>query len=86
MKNPEQRKLFNLINQVSFAMDDTRLFLDTHPHDGEALSYFKKMQEVRKQAICEYTRMYGPIVAYDVDNSNTWTWSSEPWPWEVGGC
>ena len=38
MKNMCKEDLMKIITQASFAMDDTRLFLDTHPNcteDGE---------------------------------------------------
>ena len=36
----EQTKLFQWINMVSFAVNDIVLYLDTHPTDQEAISYF----------------------------------------------
>ena len=35
-----RRQLMDQINQVSFAVDEVKLFLDTHPCDREALNYF----------------------------------------------
>ena len=32
-----RRELLNYINEISFAVDDTKLFLDTHPWDQNAL-------------------------------------------------
>ena len=37
-----RRELFEYINQVSFAVDDVKLFLDTHPENQKALEYFRK--------------------------------------------
>ncbi len=85
MADMNREKLFCIITEASFALDDCRLFLDTHPCNKEALEYFDKYQEVRKQAIKEYTECYGPIVAYDVNVENVWTWINNPWPWE-GAC
>ena len=86
MGNSEQQRLFMLINQASFAMDDTRLFLDTHPGDQDAMAYFEKMKGIREEALEQYTNIYGPINSYDVNASNCWTWNEGPWPWEGGGC
>ena len=36
-----RRELLSHINQVSFAVDEVKLYLDTHPCDTEALAYFK---------------------------------------------
>ena len=35
-----RRELLNYINEISFAVDDTKLFLDTHPWDQNALLFF----------------------------------------------
>ena len=35
------------IMEVSFTMDDLRLYLDTHPNCNEALRYFDDLQEQR---------------------------------------
>ena len=39
---PCRRDLLNKIYEVSFAVDDVKLYLDTHPWDEEALSYFRE--------------------------------------------
>ena len=36
-KRPCRRELLDWINVVSFAADDTKLYLDTHPGSQEAL-------------------------------------------------
>ncbi len=70
------------INEVSFALDDVSLYLDTHPDDKEALEYYHKYKSQRKQAISEYEKCYGPITRYNVESTDKWTWICEPWPWE----
>ena len=37
-----REQLMNTINQVSFAVDDIKLYLDTHPDDEKALEFFKE--------------------------------------------
>ena len=39
-QKPCRRELLEWINTVSFAVDDVKLFLDTHPCNAEALEYF----------------------------------------------
>ena len=34
-----QTQLMNCINEISFALDDLLLYLDTHPYDCNALQY-----------------------------------------------
>ena len=38
-----RRELFEYINQISFAVDDVKLFLDTHPGNQKALEYFQRI-------------------------------------------
>ena len=72
----------NRINQASFAVDDVKLYLDTHPCDQEALAYFHEMCRARGQALKEYAAAYGPLTADTADAScaDRWNWVSEPWP------
>ena len=81
-----KKQLRQIIDQTSFALDDCRLFLDTHPHCREALEYYEKMENIRHQAIKEYTAQFGPILAYDVTPANEWIWNQGPMPWEREGC
>ena len=48
--NREKHNLLAYITQVSFAMDDTVLFLDTHPCDKDALCYYNKLKKEREEA------------------------------------
>lgn len=78
-----RRALFDRIGAVSFAMDDLRLFLDTHPNCREALSLFTEYMNLRQELVAQYTREYGPIDAYSVDTDKGWTWIDEPMPWKT---
>lgn len=44
----EQHQLLMYIDQISFALDDTVLFLDTHPCDTEALAYYQELKEEQR--------------------------------------
>ena len=82
-----RRELFEYINQISFAVDDVKLFLDTHPGNQKALEYFQKYKEKRIEALKEYAEVYGPLTVDAVsENSDCWNWINEPWPWQEGGC
>ena len=85
---PCRNELMNWIYAVSFAVDDVKLFLDTHPTDTKALEYFHEYSKLRNQALQEYAQYYGPLT---VDTSmetctDRWNWINEPWPWQEGGC
>ena len=82
-----RRELFEYINQISFAVDDVKLFLDTHPGNQEALEYFQKYKEKRMEALKEYAEVSGPLNVDTVsEHSDCWNWINEPWPWQEGGC
>jgi len=80
--NGGKERLFRFITEVSFAIEDVVLYLDTHPCDQNALQYYEQYKNMRRQAMEEYTRMYGPLCSKDVTIGNSWTWIREPWPWE----
>lgn len=81
-----KKSLINTINTASFAMDDARLFLDTHPYCEEALAYYEKMRQIRKEGYHEYTKHFGPLMSQDVKPENMWMWNQGPMPWEREGC
>ncbi len=58
---PNRRELLEWINVVSFAVDDVKLFLDTHPCNSDALEYFEEFKKQRVQALREYAKFYGPL-------------------------
>lgn len=85
---PGRKEMLDHINQVSFAVDEAKLFLDTHPQDPDAMAYFCEFSHKRNQALKEYASLYGPLTTDTVVQSrtDTWNWIDEPWPWQEGGC
>lgn len=85
---PCRKDLLQWINVVSFAVDDVKLFLDTHPDNQEALNYFHEYNQLRNQALREYSQHYGPLTldSASASCSDRWNWINEPWPWQEGGC
>lgn len=78
----ERGALFRQLNEVSFAMDELRLYLDIHPDCCEALKLFCAYQEQRQALLKAYTDQFGSIDAYDVNTENGWNWIDGPMPWE----
>ena len=70
------------ITELSFAMDDLRLFLDTHPDCKEALVYYDEIQRQRRIAVDEYEEKFGPLGFYGNVDCNEWKWVCGPWPWQ----
>ena len=50
-RSMNRNQLMEHINQVSFAVDEVKLYLDTHPCDSEALAYFHEMSAHRNDAL-----------------------------------
>ena len=45
-----QKELLQFIDQVSFAIDDLLLFLDTHPKEKRALEYYSELSARRNDS------------------------------------
>ena len=84
---PCKKELLEWINIVSFAVDDVKLFLDTHPNCPESLEFFDEFKKQRVQAMKEYAKNYGPLTLDTAAEScGRWKWTLESWPWQEGGC
>ena len=49
-----KEKLMNRINEVSFAVNDVLLYLDTHPCCEEAISFYQECEQERQKLLKEY--------------------------------
>jgi len=76
MKN----KLLIRLSSMQFAMFETRLYLDTHPNDKEALQMFAKYKDKYEALRKEYEEKYGPLT---LNGMNSDEWLLDPWPWDV---
>ena len=81
----EQRILLDRIQALSFAVEETRLFLDGHPYNRMALAYYGKIKNELDAAMGEYAMKYGPLTGMDVggDEQRGWLWSLQSWPWQL---
>ena len=52
-------QLLNKINEVSFAVDDLLLYLDTHPCCEKGLALYRQYSQERKTLMKEYAQCYG---------------------------
>ena len=86
-KKPTRKQMLDWVNMVSFAVTEANLYLDTHPGDPAALSYFQEYSRLRNQALNDFSALVGPQTADTARaKKHTWVWVSEPWPWEGGAC
>lgn len=76
--------LFNKISAVDFAIHDTTLFLNSHPHNIKAVELLKGYRRERSDLINEYEQKYGDYITHvgDVKAEVPWSWIDGPWPWE----
>ncbi len=82
-----KKQLFDFITEVSFALDDITLYLDTHPDCSKALAAYSQYKDMRTQAVREYNNNFGPLNKYQVNDENYFDWVNNPWPWEKEcGC
>ena len=77
-----QCELLKSITEAGFALDDARLFLDTHPKDEMAMSYYEKLRVYRKRLMREYSESFSPLLADDVCECDSFKWADGPWPWQ----
>ncbi len=81
--NTGRKALWDSIGAVSFAMDELRLFLDTHPDCSEALALFTEYMNRRHELVGQYTRQFGPLDSYYLNTEDGWSWTDEPMPWKA---
>jgi len=77
-----RKSMMLALQQVGFAMDDVRLYLDTHPCCAEAMEYFKQLRDKYAELRTEYQSRFGPLTAQTI-TADKWNWADAPWPWEV---
>ncbi|MCD8084048.1 MAG: spore coat protein CotJB [Clostridiales bacterium] len=95
----DRTTLLRQIDEISFTVDDLKLYLDTHPTDAQALNAFDLAMSERKQLLEHYSREYEPLTMNCVDTENNnqtgryssypgqkhFTWSDGPLPWDNQG-
>lgn len=74
------------ISMIDFVIVEMTLYLDTHPHEKQAIDYVNYYIRKKNQMLTQYSLLYGPLTVSSVQpGGNEWTWALEPMPWE-GGC
>ena len=61
-KAKSRQELLLWISKVSFMAYDMALYLDTHPDDTQALEFFQKYSQMRRQALAQWED--GRLVLY----------------------
>ena len=82
----DKKQLKMEVYQIGFMMVETILYLDTHPSDREALSYYNDLKERYYAVMKAYSENFAPLLADRVEADNYWKWVATPMPWEVEDC
>ena len=78
-----RNEMLRKVQEADFVLYDTGLFLDTHPACQAALEFFDQYQKIYTEAVATYEDQFGPLVAFDTNTGQGWTWVQGPWPWEM---
>ena len=77
-----REQLLLKIMEADFVLNETVLYLDTHPQDSDALSLYETYKNSSKELKELYQNNFGPLTAQQVNPANGWCWVKAPWPWE----
>ncbi len=67
---------------IDFVAHELALYLDTHADDSEAFDMYQTFLALSKEAHARYVQQKGPICHSDMLGKNSYTWLTDPWPWE----
>ena len=81
----ESAKMLREISIIDFTLVDLMLYLDTHPHDRNAMEYFNHYSRIKKQLSTESSQRFYPLTKDYSDCDKEWKWGNAPLPWE-GVC
>ena len=80
------------IMEISFMMDDIRLYMDTHPEDKDGLQLLKQVIQKREQLMKDFAEKNFPLTMdcmadlYEKNpESDCYCWQKGQVPWE-GAC
>ena len=81
----EQQACLLCVMAEGFALDEVRLFLDTHPGDAEALQYLAQRQAACRAAQAAYAARLAPRRRVEPSAAGDDAWVRAPWPWDWEG-
>ncbi|CAM5219175.1 Spore coat protein JB OS=Ureibacillus acetophenoni OX=614649 GN=SAMN05877842_108139 PE=4 SV=1 [Ureibacillus acetophenoni] len=81
---PEYYKLLEEIQAIDFVIVELSLYLNTHPHDMEAIKQFNEASHHSMLLKIEFEKQFGPLMNFGKSYSNyPWDVDDSPWPWQV---
>ncbi|KNF08574.1 spore coat composition protein, manganese catalase family [Gottschalkia purinilytica] len=80
--NRERKAMLKQLMELDFVLVETALYLNTHPHDEEALRLHNTFSKKSKDLTCIYESKYGPLTFKGMSRY-PWQYIDDPWPWEI---
>ena len=80
--NPYAGTPLGEVMALDFVCHELKLYLDTHKDDKDAFEMLKSVIKLSGEAHRRYETQYGPLTASDLERADSFTWVSDPWPWE----
>ena len=80
--NPYAGTALGELMALDFVKKELNLYLDTHCDDTEAFELLQKIIEQSDACRKKYVATHGPISISDLKHAKSYTWLSDPWPWE----
>lgn len=88
----EREEMMKQIQEVSFFVDDMRLFMDMHPENQNGLELLKTAVKDRKELLKKFAFQFYPLtmdcmadIYQENPASECYCWDKGPVPWE-GAC
>ena len=84
MSDSKERQAAMLkVQQLSFALTEATLYLDSHPTCEKGIAYFKKHKAELDKAKADYEKKFGPLCTDSAiaATDKKWQWVCEPFPW-----
>ena len=79
----ERNRLLEELTILDFAAIDLALYLNTHPDDHQAITYYNDVTRKANDARAAYEKAFGPLTSFRSSSSaHSWDWNNEPWPWD----
>ncbi len=80
---PGREQMLKDIGIVGFVLTELALYLDTHPHDRDAMEYFNHYVKIKRQLDREFAQRYFPLTQDMSESNKEWRWGAAPLPWEA---
>lgn len=81
----DKSRMLNDISIVDFILLELTEYLDTHPDDAVAISYFNHYSKIKFKMCMEFSQKYYPLTKDYAESNKMFRWLDAPMCYE-GGC